>query len=213
VYTFRLTVTDNDGASNSDEVSVTVHPAPAQNKAPSAAAGVDQSIILPTDTATLNGTATDDDGTINTYAWTKVSGPEGGTLATPDAASTKVTGLQEGSYVYRLTVTDNEGATATDDVTITVTVITAVDESPVVAAFSIIATPNPTATHFALKLTSASPKSIRLRLIDAAGRVVEERIGVPRNTPVTIGHQYRSGVYYAEAVQNGKRVVVKLLKL
>ncbi len=82
-------------------------------------AGADQAITLPTNNVNLVGSATDD-GTIATYLWSKVSGPAGSTFATPNAAGTAVSGLVEGTYVFRLTATDNDGATGTDDVQITV---------------------------------------------------------------------------------------------
>jgi hypothetical protein len=69
--------------------------------------------------ATLSGSGSDPDGTIVSYAWSKVSGI-GGNITSPNSASTTVNGLVVGTYIFRLTVTDNKGATATDDVTITV---------------------------------------------------------------------------------------------
>lgn len=120
-YVFRLTVTDNNGASNSDDVTVTVNAATAPpNQAPHANAGSDISITLPTNSTTLNGTATDADGTITSYAWTKVSGPNTVTVVSPSTASTALNNLVQGVYVFRLTVTDNSGATDTDDITVTV---------------------------------------------------------------------------------------------
>jgi hypothetical protein len=92
---------------------------PVPNSAPVASAGADQSITLPTNSVTLSGSGTDSDGTIASYSWSKVSGGAA-TITSPSAASTTVTGLAQGTYVFRLTVTDNEGATATDDITITV---------------------------------------------------------------------------------------------
>lgn len=115
---FRLTVTDNNGATATDDVSVVVSPAP--NTPPSANAGPDQSKTLPTNTATMAGSGSDADGTIVTILWTKQSGPSGGSITTPGSYTTGITGLQAGTYVYRLTVTDNAGGTAFDDMTITV---------------------------------------------------------------------------------------------
>ncbi len=65
--------------------------------------------------------AADPGGSITAYSWTKVSG-RGGTITSPSAASTTVTGLAQGTYVFRLTVTDNgsPGLTGSDDVTVTV---------------------------------------------------------------------------------------------
>lgn len=71
-------------------------------------------------TSTLSGTGTDADGTISAYQWRKISGPTGGVITSPSAAVTTVTGLTPGIYQYELTVTDNQGATGTDTVQITV---------------------------------------------------------------------------------------------
>ncbi len=116
-YTFRLTVKDNDGAGDADNVTVTVKPAP--NKAPIANAGVDTTIILPVDSVLLTGRGSDEDGTADLYEWTKVSGT-GGVIAAENGAVVWVNGLKEGNYVFRLSVTDNDDATTTDDIKITV---------------------------------------------------------------------------------------------
>lgn len=116
-YVYRLTVTDDDGATAFDDLQVIVT---AANVSPTANAGSDQTIELPTNTVTLTGSGTDSDGTIAGYLWTKVSGPAGGAISSPTAQNTDITGLLQGTYVYRLRVTDNQGATGTDEVTITV---------------------------------------------------------------------------------------------
>ncbi|WP_336515893.1 PKD domain-containing protein [Pollutibacter soli] len=122
-YVFRLTVTDNDGDTGYDEVSVTVSdaaPVPA-NKLPVVNAGQNQTIRLPLNTVTLRGYASDTDGTVTGYNWTRVSGPVTGVvIQTPGNAVTNVTGLQQGIYIFRLTATDNSGGAATDDVQIKV---------------------------------------------------------------------------------------------
>jgi hypothetical protein len=118
-YVFRLTVTDNDNATATDDIAVTVHRA--KNVAPVAKAGNDISITLPTNAATLsNAGSYDSDGNINGYNWSKVSGPSSFSLVSANAASTDVKNLEAGSYVFRLTVTDNDGETAIDDITVNV---------------------------------------------------------------------------------------------
>jgi gliding motility-associated-like protein len=126
-YTFSLTVTDDKGFTDSDEVTVTVN-AMAVNIPPLANAGADQSITLPTNSTILNGTGTDADGTVSSYAWILVSGPSS-TLANQNTANLSLSNLQAGSYVFRLTVTDNNGATGSDDVSLTVQPPT-VNQSP-----------------------------------------------------------------------------------
>ncbi|WP_224361506.1 carboxylesterase family protein [Hyalangium versicolor] len=89
------------------------------NISPVVQTGPAQTITLPTSSVTLTGSASDADGTIASYSWTKVSGGTA-SFSTPTAASTTVSGLVQGTYVFRLTVTDNLGATASADVTVTV---------------------------------------------------------------------------------------------
>jgi parallel beta-helix repeat protein len=117
-YVFQLQVTDNLGATGVDTVTVVVNTAP--NIPPTANAGTDQSIALPTSSVTLTGSGTDSDGTIVSYAWAKTSGPASGTITSPSSTSTTVTSLVAGTYIFQLTVTDNLGATATDTVQIIV---------------------------------------------------------------------------------------------
>ena len=54
VYQFQLKVTDNNGATDIDTIQVTVN---AANIPPTANAGADQSITLPTNNVSLTGTA------------------------------------------------------------------------------------------------------------------------------------------------------------
>ncbi|HSC39032.1 MAG TPA: T9SS type A sorting domain-containing protein, partial [Chitinophagaceae bacterium] len=101
-----------------DEISFGIPP---PNQPPVANAGTSTTLTLPNNSTTLNGTASSDpDGSIASYAWTKYSGPAGGTISSPAAATTQVTGLTAGVYVFKLQVTDNSGATATDTVSVTV---------------------------------------------------------------------------------------------
>ena len=63
---------------------------PAANIPPTASAGSDQTITLPTNSISLNGTGTDTDGSIASYQWTKISGT-GGTIANSNKATATVT--------------------------------------------------------------------------------------------------------------------------
>lgn len=77
-------------------------------------AGSDQTITLPTNSATLNGTASTG---ATTYLWTKISGPGATTILNNTTATPTVTGLQAGVYVFQLSI--NSGA-STDQVQVTV---------------------------------------------------------------------------------------------
>jgi hypothetical protein len=118
-YVFRLTVKDNDGAADTDDVQVIVKGTTTTNTAPVAKAGSDFNLKLPSSTAYIQGSATDSDGTIKSWSWAKLSGPSANLSG---ATSSKLTawGLVEGSYVFRLTVKDDDGASDYDDIKIIV---------------------------------------------------------------------------------------------
>ena len=115
----RLRVTDDDGATDYDDVRVDfVDPTPA-NQAPTANAGADQNVDAG-DTVSITGSGTDTDGTITNWSWSQVSG----TSVNLSGASSQTVGFTAPENAttirLRLTVTDNGGATDTDDVLITV---------------------------------------------------------------------------------------------
>jgi len=70
---------------------------------PTANAGTAQTVQLPTSQATLSGAAsTVTNGTVAAYSWSQQSGPSSADINSPKAASTVVTGLTAGVYVFAL---------------------------------------------------------------------------------------------------------------
>ncbi|HZV44298.1 MAG TPA: S8 family serine peptidase, partial [Saprospiraceae bacterium] len=120
VYQFELTVKDSLGAESKARVIVTVYPESPKNVAPTADAGSDQSITLPDNSVTLNGSGTDIDGTITRFQWTFISGPSQPIVQSPRKPQTTVSNLDSGVYQFQLLVTDNENATGRDIITVTV---------------------------------------------------------------------------------------------
>ncbi|MDB5202084.1 MAG: hypothetical protein JWQ27_1493 [Ferruginibacter sp.] len=129
-YTYRLTVTDNSGGTKADDMQITVNPALVVNILPTVNAGQDKTITLPVSIVSLDGSATDSDGTISSYSWTKISGPAAGVITNPAIAQTSVSSLVAGTYTYRLTVVDNSGGSKYDDMQVTVNPATLVNQAP-----------------------------------------------------------------------------------
>lgn len=95
-----------------------LRPGAAPNQPPVVNAGSNQSIAVTS--TTLTGSATDPDGTITGYLWTQDAGPNVATLTTPTTASTGVTGMTDGIYIFRLTATDNLSLTGYSTVQVSV---------------------------------------------------------------------------------------------
>jgi len=123
LLTFSLVVTDNEGqVSAADSVLITVS---AVNANPTANAGPDQNVAENT-LVNLNGSgSSDSDGSIASYAWTQIGGDvvvlNNTSVANPTFTAPNIPGNSAPKVLtFQLQVTDNEGATASDTVVITV---------------------------------------------------------------------------------------------
>ncbi|XP_050347693.1 dyslexia-associated protein KIAA0319 isoform X2 [Nymphalis io] len=119
VYTFVLRVTDSSGQTSSADVHVFVKPP--TNTPPVADAGTDAFISLPQTWIMLNGSASHDDHRIVAYTWRCLSGPTNSNIVGFNESIANATALTKGQYVFSLTVLDDNGNSASDNVTITVT--------------------------------------------------------------------------------------------
>jgi len=165
-YVFRLTVTDNDGAISTDDKSIIVKPDPANVLV--ANAGADQTINYPgTNMVTLDGSSSyAKGGYVSAYSWALVSGPAGASILNPVAQQPVVTFTATGTYVFRLTVTDTYGNTATDDVTITIGSKSSLVDG---TAVSLQAYPNPATTVLHVKLTLLQTSRIIIKVYTSTG--------------------------------------------
>ncbi len=109
-YTATLTVTDDRGATGSANVAITV----GSNQPPVAQAGATPTSGDAPLTVAFTGTGSDPDGTIASYAWTF---GDGGASTEQNPSHTYLSG---GNFVATLTVTDDQGATGTASVAISV---------------------------------------------------------------------------------------------
>ena len=124
IHIFKLTVTDNEGAKNMEEATVTIT-VESPFREPVANAGVDATVNAEGTIALDGSGSTYDDRTTLTYAWTRADGTTTG-LTDPNTATARFTapalnpGAADVTHVFTLTVTDKNGATNADTVTIMV---------------------------------------------------------------------------------------------
>ena len=119
VATFRLTAADDKDATATDEVVVTIVGKP--NQPPDVQAGPDQTVDAG-DKMRLRGSASDPDGAVRTYRWEQVDGPPV-SISNADQASAFFPAPEvKGSQVatFRLTVEDDNNATASDEMVVKV---------------------------------------------------------------------------------------------
>jgi hypothetical protein len=114
VYVFNLTVNDGFGGLDWDNVTITV-----TNRDPIADAGMDQTVAVGS-LVTLDGSASSDpDGDPKTFAWTQTSGPAV-TLIGADTAKPTFTPTVIAIYSFQVRVSDNDGGSRTDTMTVNV---------------------------------------------------------------------------------------------
>ncbi len=70
------------------------------------------------DSIELTGKAVDKDGSVKSYLWSQVSGPNTATITNPGSANTFVKNLITGTYIFQLMATDNKGATGVKSVSV-----------------------------------------------------------------------------------------------
>ncbi|MEO6932912.1 MAG: malectin domain-containing carbohydrate-binding protein, partial [Chitinophagaceae bacterium] len=112
---------DADGGINNPKVSAIEILTAAGNIAPVANAGPDKEITMPAASVMLEGSGSDQDGTVTGQTWTQVSGPNTAVFDNKMILKPTVGGLIEGIYIFSLVVSDNQSATSSpDQVTVTV---------------------------------------------------------------------------------------------
>ncbi|HEX8040670.1 MAG TPA: PKD domain-containing protein, partial [Chryseosolibacter sp.] len=125
-YYFRLTVTDDKGATDYDNVLVNVTNSSTAsietgggNIYPVAYAGPDKRITDIVNSLRIYGSAKDSDGRITSYKWAQYGG-DPVTLTNANSPTPTVSDLEPGKYYFKLTVKDDDGALDTDRMLIVV---------------------------------------------------------------------------------------------
>jgi gliding motility-associated-like protein len=113
-YEISAVATDNQGATQVDQIQIHVGDAPTAN------AGEDITINLPDNTVQVVGSGASFDESTLAYEWIQVSGPNDAIFSDVNSSSPTLSGLDEGIYTIELIVTDSRGLASRDQVTITV---------------------------------------------------------------------------------------------
>jgi hypothetical protein len=140
------------------------------NQLPNVNAGPDLDITLPTDGVSVVGaSASDPDGFITSVDWTRVSGPMTYNIVGGDTMRPDFSGLSNsGNYTFRLTVTDNSGASRSDDL-------------------NVMVNPNPSPTNIDLAVGPLSATaSDETDLINGTYDSVRVLIGIQNNGPINL---------------------------
>jgi len=187
------------------------------NESPIADAGPDQTLSDDdgngSESVKLNGAGSSDpDGSIVSYSWTE-DNSEIATGASPTV------NLPTGAHTITLTVTDNGGATAEDQVTITIESTTGVDdENQIPTKYALRQNhPNPFNPTTTIRYSIPQRGHVQLKVYDILGKQVATLV----NEDKPVGHHrvefdasdLTSGVYYYRLRCNGFVETKKLVLL
>jgi len=152
----------------------------------------------------------DPDGTVTSYQWQQMSGPNTVTSSSMDNSKVSIAGLQEGEYTFQVTVTDNNGISSSANVKIIVAAGLAA------VADQLLVYPNPAHNMINGRITSSVTGTTRISIYDMNGRQVQsdqvEKSGKVVEKRMFI-HRLASGVYTIQAnIGNKKQIVSKFIK-
>jgi hypothetical protein len=162
-YTFRLTVKDVDGATSFMDVIFDIKTAGG-----------------PSNAAPIAKASYDPEGKPVTYQWTYVSGPSSYTITDGTSYNATISNLVAGTYTFRLTVKDDMGATASEDVTFTMnamarngarTDLSVYDQN--IAGSKLNVYPNPVDDMLQYKWSSVYKGNAKLTVMDISGRMIK----------------------------------------
>ena len=74
------------------------------------------------------------------------------------------------------------------------------------------ASPNPSSSYFTVTIVTDHPGKLMLRVIDIAGRIVEQKDGVRAFQSYRLGGNYSPGIYFIEVMDGKEKQVVKIVR-
>jgi hypothetical protein len=223
-YTFKLTVKDRDGLTASQDVTFdiksTARPA---NAAPIAKAWLAE--YKSSSSVLLSGWASyDPEGKPVSYIWSYVSGPGSYSITDGSSYNATINNLVAGTYTFRLTVKDDLGQIASENVTFTMNAmartglgrndLSLYDQHAANSKLAIY--PNPVATMLQYKWSSTYRGTAKLTVMDMSGRAVKvtqlrkEQDGQVSKLNVS---DLKAGAYYLYIrMKDGKMISTKFSK-
>ena len=211
-YVFQISCTDNMGTVHTDEMTLVVK----NNEPPVVDAGTDRTIMLPVNYIVVTGIGNDPDGRFTSFEWIKLSGPSV-TMNQAHTANLILSDLVEGVYVFQFSGTDNKGATATDEVEITVVATTTARMKNDV---NVSAYPNTFQNYVNLKIEATESEPFAVEVYDMTGKTYYRRNLVP-DPLYGLEHQIdlsdsniKSGLYLIRVVNLNKNShkIIKVIK-
>jgi hypothetical protein len=209
-YIFEITITDSNGFTASDKVAVAVLQG---NYAPIAHPGNSMTILASQEEVLLDGSASyDPDGTIVKYEWMQIDANNALTITQESTShpTAALTGFEKGNlYIIQLTVTDNEGLSASENMRIYVESASANDDA---ARENGLVYPNP----FSEKLVVSLPeKNVyeTLKIYSITGNLLFQQDISNRSTIELNTHFLHKG-YYVLTLESKttKTVAYKIVK-
>ncbi len=194
-YVFLLAVSNGTGQRDSTTATVTVNQA--------AATGPVAVIVNPgtvtTSSVTLDasGSYTVPGRTITSWLWNYMSGPKNAIIQSPNSSTTTITNLTNGTYTYRVKVTD-KGGSSSQTVTFTVNlsagqrVANASQHAESIGSLELNEpkaqrlklSPVPTIDQLNLSIINASRGKVTVNIADMSGRIVLRKNGADKTASI-----------------------------
>jgi hypothetical protein len=132
-------------------------------------------------------------------------------------------GITEGSEIFYFILSKPENAAILDgEATITLQDVATLEQSAKVNVAGVEEletkgltakiSPNPSNTYFILRFQGNPAEQISVRVVDAIGRIIENRTNLSTNQSLLFGHNYKPGLYFAEIRQGKEIIKLKLIK-
>jgi hypothetical protein len=230
IYTFQIKIKDAGTDSCSSTLQVIVKAAttpPLSGLLPVPVLVSSQTITLPVNSIWLIGSGSyEPGGSIAAYSWKQISGPTSASIGNSNTATTLVSGLNAGVYLFQLTITDKAGATAVANATVTVVssgaksnaIITtdaqtkdttiSVSSLPTETAGKIILYPNPAQGTINLELNSDTTGTLIIHVFTVTGQAViskqTEKTGIYYQSSLDIS-RLPGGTYFLQALIGGQQ--------